>query len=217
MRLILTLRRKPWRLASLILVALALLPPVGRPQSQDSQSESVAEAARRARENKKKAGARPAPVITDDDLKPATPQTVVSATAEQLRMPGSPPSDAQGKSGNVNAPAGQGSSAAATAGTGKAEKATGGLSAELTNVKEQLQVKQQLEAAQKDLDLLQRQLPLERDNYYSNPDYVHNTAGKAKLDALNQQISDRKQEVENLKAKLAALQEQQGSSSPLQP
>lgn len=199
MRLIRTLRRNPWRLASLILAGLALLPPVGRTQSQD-QSESVVEAARRAREKKKKAAARPAPLITEDDLKPATPDTVVSATAELPRMPGSAPSDAQSKSQNANAPA---SGAASTEST---EKATAKISAELDKVKQELELKQRIEGAQKDLDLLQRELPLERQNYYSNPDYVHNTAGKAKLDALNQQISDKKQEIEDLKAKLAALQ-----------
>lgn len=203
MRLILTLRRNPWRLASLILVALALLPPVGRPQSQDSQSESVVEAARRARENKKKAAARPAPVITDDVLKPATPGTVVSATAEIPRMPGSPPSDAQTNSPNANAPAAQASGE--TPSSAESTAAAGG------DKTEQAKLKQQLETAQKELDLLQRELTLERDNYYKNPDYVHDTAGKAKLDGLNQRIADKQQEVEGLKARLATTPSSQST------
>jgi hypothetical protein len=201
MRLILTLRRNPWRLSSLILVALALLPPVGRPQSQDS-SESVVEAARRARENKKKAAARPAPVITDDVLKPATPSTVVSATAELPRMPGAPPSDAQINSPNTNAPAAKASGEPSPA--AESTPAAG-------DKTEQAKLKQQLEAAQKELDLLQRELALERDNYYKNPDYIHDTAGKAKLDGLNQRIADKQQEVQGLKARLATTPSSQST------
>ena len=78
-------------------------------------------------------------------------------------------------------------------------------------MKQQLELKQQLEAAQKELDLLQRELPLERQNYYSNPDYVHDTAGKAKLDRLNQQIADKQQEIDSLKARLSSLS---SSTSP---
>ena len=179
----------------LAMLALGLFLPlwVAQAQAQDSQSESVAEAARRARA-KKKTEKPPKRVITEDDLKPATPETVTSATAVQDRIPGS----AQNKTENASSPAAPPSGEpASTAGSDKEKAAK--LAAELKKVKEQL------EAAQKELGLLERELTLERDNYYKNPDFVHDTAGKTKLDGLSQQIADKQQEVESLKAKLAAL------------
>ena len=177
----------------LLLAAFAVglvIPWAARAQSQDSQSQSqsqsVADAARNARE-KKKTAKESKKVITEDDLKPATPGTVTSATAEQPRMPGEPTPE------NANPPASQPSGEAAPPENAKAAAA------------EQAKLKQELTEAQRELDLLQRELVLERDNYYSNPDYVHNPAGKAKLDALSQQIADKQQQVDALKARLAAL------------
>src|SRR2546426_4947379 len=48
---------------------------------------------------------------------------------------------------------------------------------------------------------------LDRQTHYSNPDYQHDAAGKAKLDDLENQISSKKQEVDTLKSKFAAQQE----------
>ena len=57
------------------------------------------------------------------------------------------------------------------------------------------------------MELDRRQLSLDQDSYFSNPDYVHDTAGKAKLDSEKQQINDKQQEIERLKTRLAALEE----------
>jgi hypothetical protein len=57
------------------------------------------------------------------------------------------------------------------------------------------------------LDVAQRQLALDQDSFLSNPDHVHDVAGKAKLDDEKQDISNRQQEVERLKVRLAALEE----------
>jgi hypothetical protein len=67
-------------------------------------------------------------------------------------------------------------------------------------------VKQQLKDALGDLDLLQRENRLDQDEYYSKPNFASDTAGKQKLDDEQQQISNKRQEVERLKAKLADLQ-----------
>jgi uncharacterized coiled-coil protein SlyX len=75
-------------------------------------------------------------------------------------------------------------------------------------------MKAQLEELQKELDLLQREVPLARDTYYSKPDYAHDTAGKAKLDALLQQVTDKQQDVGALKMRLAALLEQLAKEQP---
>src|SRR5271168_3663388 len=62
------------RLATAILAAATIFPFISLAQSQDQPADSVAEAARRAREQKKAAAAKqPAPVITDDTLKPSAP------------------------------------------------------------------------------------------------------------------------------------------------
>ena len=71
-------RRIALRLALTVLVAALVFPLLGFAQSQgtqtqDSQNQSVADAARRAREQKKAAAKQPAPVITDDTLKRSAP------------------------------------------------------------------------------------------------------------------------------------------------
>jgi hypothetical protein len=177
------LRFIPLRLAISVVLALALLPAASFAQSQDSQS--VAEAARRAREQKKKPE-KPAKVITDDNLE-VKKGDVQSATAEQLRMPGTP--DTQGQPAAANAPSS----------LNQTEKAS-------DNAKELAALKEQIKQAQGDLDLLQRQLSLEQDNYFSKPDYTHDTAGKAKVDGIKQQVGDAQQALDRLKAKLAELQ-----------
>src|SRR6266567_4605925 len=67
--------------------------------------------------------------------------------------------------------------------------------------KERAALKAQIKEALTGLDLLHRERTLEQDTYFSNPDYVHDTAGKAKLDALKQQESDKQEELDRLKAR----------------
>ena len=77
--------------------------------------------------------------------------------------------------------------------------------------------KQQLAEAQKELDLLQRELSLEQDNVYSKPNSASDTAGKAKLDDLTQQLAGKQQTVETLKARLEALLGSAGTAAPAKP
>src|SRR6267154_1468331 len=93
------LHRIPFRLALPVVLAAALLPAAAFAQSQDTQS--VAEAARRARAQKKNTE-KPAKVITDETLV-VKKGDVQSATAEQLRIPGSPETQAQPVAGAANA------------------------------------------------------------------------------------------------------------------
>jgi len=186
------------RLALVAVLSAASLPVTVLAQSQDSQS--VAEAARRARE-KKKASEKPAKVITNDTLN-VNKGDVQSAAAEQLRMPGTPAAPTQPAAGAADSSAAQS--------TEKASK-------EKEIAKELAALKEQIKQAESDLDLAQREQALEQDTYFSNPDYVHDTAGKAKLEALKQQIIDKKQELDKLKARLAELQASQGSSATTPP
>jgi len=72
------------RLALPIALAATLLPAASFAQSQDS--ESVADAARRAREQKK-TPAKPVKVLTDDDVKPATPASTDTPAAPGTSAP----------------------------------------------------------------------------------------------------------------------------------
>lgn len=168
--------------------------PVAFSQSQDSQS--VAEAARRARE-KKKDSAKPTKVITDDTLD-VKKQDVQSAVAEEPKIAGAPEAVNQSANGTANPAASDAKTQAANDEKLKKEIAA---------------VKDRLKDALGDLDLLQRENRLDQDIYYSKPNFASDTAGKQKLDDEQQKMSDKRQEIDRLKAKLADLQKSLGESS----
>jgi cell division protein FtsB len=174
-------------LAFSTVLAAGLSATVLAAQGQDSQS--VAEAARRAREQKKNA-AKPTKVITDETLD-VKKGDIQSAVAEEPRMPGTP--DAKDQSATPSANAAANPSGAAQGPADEKRK------------KEVAALKEQIKQAQSDLDLLKRDQALQQDTYYSNPDFSHDTAGKAKLDAMKQQVSDKQEELDKLKARLADL------------
>ena len=187
-------------LALPMLIAGALLPTVARAQSQDSQTQSVAEAARKAR-GQKKAAAKPATVITEDMLKPPTEAEKAVEAAN----------DAQASANAGKTP----ESGAAAKPEAKPDSAPKSEDAKKKKEKAELEaLKQRLAAAKKSLDLLQRELALDQDTYLANPDHVRDTAGKAKLEGIKQQITDKQQEVDVLKTKVAALQELLGTDAP---
>ena len=68
-----------------------------------------------------------------------------------------------------------------------------------------------LYSAQQRLALLEQELSLDRAAYYSKPDYSDDTAGKAKLDAEQQEIESVQAEIERLKSELAASKTNQTS------
>lgn len=182
------------------LLSAALLPAAAWSQSQDAQS--VAEAARRAREQKK-AKAAPAKVITDETLD-VKKGDVQSAVAEVPKIPGAPDSNAPSQRGPAN---------------GSAANASNSSPATNDKLRKELAaLQEQLKTALTDLDLLRRENRLDQDTFYSKPDYGSDAAGKQKLDDEKQHIADKQQEVENLKAKIADLEKTLGSSpSPSQP
>ncbi|HYL63273.1 MAG TPA: hypothetical protein VE077_11700 [Candidatus Methylomirabilis sp.] len=162
-------------------------------QSQDSQTQSVAEAARKARAQKK-TPAKPVPVITEDNLKPPTP-------AEKIVEAGA---DAKAQAASTNLGAG----AATASGNAEDDEKKKKDSAELEALKKQLA------EANKGLDLLQRQFALDQEAFLANPYHDRDSAGQAKLDALQQQIADKQQEVDALKTRVAAQQELVGAPAP---
>ncbi|HET7105607.1 MAG TPA: hypothetical protein VFI38_02280 [Candidatus Acidoferrum sp.] len=174
--------------STILLASCVLGLPAAR--AQGGQEQSVAEAARKAKEQKKTA-AKPSAVITNDTLKPATPATVQNATAATESLPGTNPaasSDAAKDAATATEPAGASSEAEA------AKK-----KAEIEALKLQVADKA------KEVDLQQRELALANESYYSRPDFSKDPDGKAKLDAMQSDLAQKKDELAQLKAKLKAL------------
>jgi hypothetical protein len=185
-------------LPAALLAAMNVRPaasPKGQSQDQQSgaQSQSIAEAARRSRAAKN--STKPSKVITDDDLdkeniKPGAQGLTVDAPAKLETQPPSPDAVADAAATPSAAP----------------DPAT---VAAATDDPEITRLKDAIADAEKDADLARRDLALQQDTVYSNPEYQHDTAGKAKLAALQQQINDKQQDIDRLKTRLAALEELQ--------
>lgn len=192
---------KPNHLALLFVCGLLIsegVPQRTRAQQQQTPQPSVAEAARRARAQKEKeAPGKPTKVITNDDLKPA-PWPSGTETGPQPANAAAQPAPS-GAARNEPGAAAPSKATPDSDEDAKRERAA--------KEKELADLKKQLQSAQSDLSLYQREFALQRDTYYSNPDYVHDTDGKAKLDSLQQQINDKAQSVDELKLKVSALQE----------
>jgi hypothetical protein len=186
---------------SLPIAALAQSPDA-QSQQTSSQSSSVAEAARRAREKKKNPPnpAKPTKVITDDDLD----RKNYPAGNEGLNVGSAPTLETQPPSSRAVAAAEAASSSAGQ----QNPKDAGEQDPEVARLKEQIA------DAEKDLDLDRRQLTLDQDSYFSNPDHSRDSAGKTKLQDELQQIAAKLQEVERLKTKLSALEELKGHRKP---
>jgi hypothetical protein len=198
-----------WRLAIPFIAACILVPcAAALPQdSQDQPAPSVADAARHAREQKKAAAAKSSKVITDEDIDTKN----LKPGAEGLNVGVPPKLDTQPPSPAAVAAAEAADQAADSAAKEPAKKsgedpAINGLKAQIAQ-------------ATKELDLLQRELALDQDEYFSKPDYANDKAGKAKLDAQQRQINNKKEDLEGLKTRLAALQELESrkKSAPPQP
>ena len=197
----------PGTIAALLAVGVSL-PIAARAQSQDAQSQqsgsqdsSVAEAARRSREKKKNPSnpAKSTKVITDDDLDKRNFQP----GQEGLNVGSAPRLETQ-------PPSAQAVAAAEAADSSTEQDAKDAAEQDLQIAK----LKSQIADAEKDLDLGKRQLALDQDSYFSNPDYSHDAAGKTKLEDEKQQIDSKQQEIERLKTKLAAQEELKSHRKP---
>jgi len=192
-----------FRLVVAIVAAHILVLGAARAQAPDSSSDSVADAAKQARERKKDA-ASTKKVITDDDL----PTTGMKPGDEGLQV-ATPNLDTEAPS------------AAAVAADEAADKKAATSPADdplkSTDPAKAAALKAELAQAEENLKLSQRESALDQDTFYSNPDFQHDEAGKAKLADLQQQISINQQKVDELKARLEAMQEalsKQPASSP---
>jgi hypothetical protein len=65
-------------------------------------------------------------------------------------------------------------------------------------------IQTEIDNAEQELKILQREFDLDQDAYYSKTNYAADTAGKAKIDAEQQQVQYLQSEIERLKNELAA-------------
>jgi hypothetical protein len=182
-------------LASTGVLARAQNSANGSSGSGAAGSTSVADAARRAREQKQNASS-PAKVISDDDLDSKR----VQPGQEGLTTP-TPQLETQPPSADAVA-------AQQEADT-RREQAPEGDPVKDKDSARIADLKGELARAEEDLKLSQREASLAQDTVYSKPDYQRDKTGKAQLDAMQQQINDRQEKVEQLKTRLAAMEELQ--------
>ena len=186
--------------ASLALMALALtaFPSLAQQQQQDSSQQStgdpVADAARKAREQKKKDTVKPKRVYTDDDV-----NHLVSGAAPS----GDAGASATTEEGAAKNPDAQGKGTQGKDAAGKTTEPHG--SPETKWRKQFKEAYANLDRAQRELDVLQREDNKAQVQYYSDPQkalaeqYTRKdindkdtkiAAKKKEIDQLKQQISD---------------------------
>lgn len=179
----------------LVLVCACAFPLAASAQSQNSSDQqSVADAARKARAQKQ-TSAKPARVITDDTISRASKEDAPAPQASAAPASAPAPASADQPSSDAAAP---------SASSAPQIPVESPQTHEVTAA-EVAQAKQLLADAEKDLDLLKRQLALQEDSFYSNPDRSRDASGKAALDALQQSINEKIPNVEQLKARVAEL------------
>jgi len=178
-------------LASLVGIAEA------RQQTQEQAEDSLAAAARRARERKKDQ-VKPTKVWDNDNI----PTSVTS-----LSIVGNAPPAAENSANQpANVPGGSAAAGAANNAGADASKKSA-VDAELAAARERLQT------LQNDLDIAQRKFALDRQMYNAKPDYSADKAGAASLQEEQSQVEAKQQELADAKKRVADLEEKLNSAS----
>jgi hypothetical protein len=189
---------KNWFAASVLSagVCLAALPALAQPQQQTSSGQQqtgdpVADAARKAREQQK-AAPKPKKVYTDDDVKPATHSSEAGAVTGQ-------------PAGGAQAAPDSGQGAANGAGTGTSGKDD----AETTWKKRFQEQHNKIAAAEKELDILQRESEKAQVQYYNDPQKaLQEQYTRKDINDKNAKIDQKKQEIANLKQQLSDMEDE---------
>jgi DNA repair exonuclease SbcCD ATPase subunit len=183
------MRMRTWMKGFVLVPALCIagLPAVAQPQDASQQTgDPVADAARKARESKKEAP-KPKKVWTDDDLKKATPETVST----------------------VGTPAtGTGAATASTqqSGGGAQGNDPNGEAAWRAKFKDQ---RDKIARAEKELDILQRELEKAQLQYYPDPQKAMTEQNsRADINDKTAKIDAKKKEIDQLKQGLDDLEDQ---------
>lgn len=193
-----------------LLAACVVLPCAAKAQQQDSQTQqdqSVADAARRNREQKKNAK-RQSRVISNEDLD--TEYFKPGQEGLNLDAPSKTKTEVTSASAAATDDGDQAVSSAKKESRSKGEDSEEAAAEDAQIAKLQKQIAESEEA----LKWQKRELALDQDTVYSNPNYTDSKTGKDKLDAKQQQINERQQEIEGLEAQLAALQERRAQTAP---
>jgi hypothetical protein len=183
-------------------------------QSQQDDSSSIADAARRAREQKRE---QPKPAkVWDNDSIPRKPGDVSvigqSSPAAKNDDSAAATSDRAANPANESASATPGTAPAGA--VAKSEKTDRDkLAAEIAAIESELAAaKAHLQTVKADLDILQRKFVLDSQTYYSKPNYVADKDGaasidaeKAEVEAKQTEVADAQMKVDQLEAKLSAL------------
>jgi chromosome segregation ATPase len=183
------MRVKFWMKAFLIVPALCL---AGLSAAAQQTGDPVADAARKAREAKKDT-TKPKKVYTDDDIKRSAPEQAAPSAAT---------SDASGKAAGTTA---QATGASAKAGDEPKEDPN---SESAWRKRFQAQ-RDKIAKAEKELDILGRELEKAQVQYYPDPQKAmaqQNT--RADIIAINAKIDAKKQELDHLKQGLSDLEDQ---------
>jgi len=182
------MRRAIFGAVSLVLLAFPLC--YGSPQQQ-----SVAEAARIAREQKKNQQ-KPAKIFTNDDL---------AAKSDGVSVVGSAAAPASKEESAAKPGATQGKTGATEEKAAKPKEEKGqaywrGRFAE---------ARSKLRDAEKELDILQRELNLQQMQYYSDPNKALREQFERKdINDLRRKIDDKRKEVEQLRQALSDLEDE---------
>jgi uncharacterized coiled-coil protein SlyX len=173
---------KAIRLGWIFLMPFLAAPAPPAAATQQEGTPSVAEAARRAKEQKK-SQPKPKQVWTNDNI-PKNPGAIsVVGQAEQPEQQPPAPDENPKPAEKAAAPS----------------DASGLL-------KQLADAKARLASLQTELDLLQRTSALDQQSYYGKPGYADDKEGKAKLDALSKQVEAKRTEVQAAEQEVAQIQ-----------
>ena len=186
------MRMKFWTKAWLIVAALCLsgLSAAARQQgsTQQETGDAVADAARKARETKKDAP-KPKKVYTDDDLKK-----------------NAPPPDAASTSAPGNAGGAADATAAQSAGDAAKTEDPNGETAWRKRFKDH---RAKIAKAEKELDILGRELEKAQLEYYPDPQKAMTQQNsRAEINAISAKLDAKKKELDQLKHGLDDLEDQ---------
>lgn len=192
-------RALPNRLIGFVLLALlAAMPTLALQQSpeqntgQSQTTDALADAARKAREQKKEAP-KPKKVFTNDDFAPAAPSAQPSPATQSPAQPGNKGAEAQGGSKE--------GAASKDSGTAKEDP-----NSEAAWRKRFADQRAKIAKAQAELDVLQRELQKTQVQYYPDPQkameqqYSRKDVNdkQAKIDAKKQEIAQLQQELSDM-------------------
>jgi hypothetical protein len=185
------MRLKNWMKAAMLMPALSLgvlTAQAQQAQSQQSTGDAVADAARKAREQKKDAP-KPKKVFTDDDVKPASSSETQPA--------------ANGAASGTQNPDGGTQAAGATGAA-----ASGGKNDEASWRKKFQEQRDKIAQAEKELDLLEREGDKAQVQYYADPQKAMNEQLTRKdINDHNAKIEEKKKQIAQLKQQMDDMEE----------